>query len=50
MTRIKLWLLEKVLYWCMPELSRSIECRILEDFYMKLHILRGFYKKTKETK
>lgn len=47
MTRIKLWLLERVFNWCMPELSRSIECGILEDFYMELRALRVFYKKGK---
>lgn len=45
MTRIKLWLLDVVFNWCVPELSRSIECGILADFYMELRTLRLFYKK-----
>lgn len=45
MTRIKLWLLDVVFNWCVPELSRSIECGILADFYMELRTLRVFYKK-----
>ncbi len=45
MARIKLWLLDVVFNWCMPELSRSIECGILADFYMELRALRMFYKK-----
>lgn len=47
MTRIKLWLLDVVFNWCMPELSRSIEYGILEDFYMELRAMRVFYKKDK---
>jgi hypothetical protein len=31
----------------MPELSRSIEYGILEDFYMELRAMRVFYKKDK---
>lgn len=48
--RIKLWLLDVVFNWCVPELSRSIEYGILEDFYWGLRKLRVFYKETKETK
>lgn len=50
MTRIKLWLLEKIFDWCMPELCRSIECGILEGFDRELHELRVFYKKIKKKK
>ena len=50
MTKIKLWLLDVVFNWCMPELSRSIECGILEDFYVELRTTRALYKKQKDAK
>lgn len=45
MTKIKLWLLEKVFNWCEPDLCRNIECGVLESFYAELHALRMFMKK-----